>query len=71
MSNARVIETLQKKRVELEQEREKMWQEITATIYEIDATLADLLGELTPKEPVHVAIYDDETSDHIKGSIEN
>lgn len=71
MSNKQVvIETLQKKREELFQEREKLWAEMTANIKEIDLALAELLDELYPKDPEYKAIYDDENPNYIKASQE-
>jgi hypothetical protein len=53
-----VIETLKKKKAELE-----------AQIAEIDETLRDM-GEFIPKEPIHDQIYDDTNPDYIKASQE-
>jgi hypothetical protein len=53
-----VIETLKKKKAELE-----------AQIAEIDETLRDM-GEFVPKEPKLDPVYDDENPDYIKASAE-
>jgi len=68
MSNKRfVIDTLLKKRAELEAERERKWAEITVTLHEIDDALAEL-GEYLSKEHKLDPVYDDEKPGYIKSS---
>lgn len=69
MSNKLAIEVLQNRRAELVKEREKIWTEIGKKILEIDEALSGL-GEYVPVEPEHKFIYDDESPDYIKQSIE-
>ena len=70
MSNQLAIEVLQKRRVELLKDRQQAWIETGKKILEVEDALREL-GECIPKDPEHVFVYDDESPDYIKQSIES